>query len=570
MQYEDFELQVGPRSGAGVLFRVLRSPAGEAEAVLEIPESDLMQPSRRDRDLAAPNLKSLSDAERGERLFRAVFRGEIGDLFLQSLSRVSADGHGLRIRLRINPRDRSLAGLQQIPWELLYRPETEDFLALSHRTPIVRSLDVQRSSAPSRVKPPLRILIATAQQPAYGALDLAGELSGLSTALRTNPSIEIQVVEQADSGALRKALIQTPFHVLHYMGHGVFDPTTGQGALLFAGAGGLAEAVTGRHLATKIKDFASLRLVVLNACRTALANVEGTAGPFAGVATALVLGGVPAVVAMRSSIADLHAVAFSAAFYDRLARGMTLEEAVTEGRQAIYSISPEGADWTIPVVFQRNVSGPLLQPFEELSVPPARSSHRLRLRIAAGVSALLLVGAAAELPHLAGWSKAPPVQQTTPISVPEGSEQSRAEDRKAIRREPASVPSAQASSGKREPAAKPTTINGLRIEITGAPPAGLASAVRRTARTLTASGWTLRLDVHAPRIAPYNESGLSWLSCSLTAEGSAEGHGVSADLGTISAVRSKAESGAACEAAAEDLAERAVRNLQPYLKEESK
>ncbi len=523
----------------------------------------------RERDLSA---KSSSDAEVGAGLFRAVFQGEIGDLFLQSLSRVGAEGLGLRIRLRINPRDRSLASLQRLPWELLYRSETEDFLALSRRTPIVRALDVPRASAPLRNEPPLRILIVSAQQPGHGALDLAGELASLSAALLSNPGIEIQVLEQVDSGALRRTLVQKQFHVLHYMGHSVFERTTGEGALLVSDANGLPEAVTGRHLATKIKDFPSLRLVVLNACSTALACAEGRSSPFGGVATALVLGGVPAVVAMQSPIADHQAVAFSAAFYHRLACGMTLEEAVTEGRQAIHSLRPESTDWAIPILFQRNSPGLLLPFVEEPAKPPARVIPRTRLRLAAGAAAVLLLAAAEEPPRLVGMKALSPVSQATVPSAqaPMGPEPDRAEAQREVRRERAANPPPPASVKRASQVPTSAATGGLRVEISGKPPAGLANAVRRAARTVTASGWTLRLDVDAPRTTPYNESGLSWISCSLSAAGSAEGHGALSDLGTISVVRAKADGGAACDAAGEELAAEAARRLQHFFKEESK
>jgi hypothetical protein len=564
VEYQDFELQIGPQSGEGILVRVLRSPAGEAETILEIPERELLRASIPDRDLSAGGMEAPSDAEIGGKLFRAVFRGEVGDLFLQSLSQAGSEGQGLRIRLRINPRDRSLASLQRLPWELLYRTETEDFLALSRRTPIIRALDVPRSVAPPRAEPPLRILIVTGQQSPHDALDLAGELAGLSTALLANPAIELEVLEQADSGALRRVLVQQPFHVLHYMGHGVFEPATGEGALLLSGAEGFAESVTGRHLATKIKDSPSLRLVVLNACSTALAGSARAANPFGGVATALVLGGVSAVVAMQSPIADHHAVAFSAAFYHRLARGMTLEEAVTEGRQAIHSLRPEGAEWAIPILFQRNATGSLMPLAAEPVALPARASRRLRLRIVAGAGAALIMAALAELPRFIKRNSDTP--QITPVV----SVQAEREGPSQALRKPASVPSPKAPGKKVSQTSAAIATGALRVEIAGKPSAGLADAVRLAARTITGPGWTLRLNVEAPRTSPYTESGLSWTACSLRATASAEGHGTSTDLGPIAVTRLKAEDGAACADAGDELAKETIQRLQRFLKEGSK
>jgi hypothetical protein len=369
MEYEDFELQIGPQLDAGLLVRV-RSPAGEGETKVHLPRF------AGDPELLAPTAV-------GGDLFRSVFIGPVSDLFQQSLSRVEASAHGLRLRVRINLRDRTLAPLLDLPWELLYRQDTEEFLALSRGTPIVRALDVPRPAAVRVYRPPLRILAVLARDPRSSPLSLEEELKRLREALEEDPEIRLETLEDPDPQTLRNALDQKDIHILHYMGHGAFEPASGEGALLFGSPEGRLP-VTGWHLATKMKDLDALRMVVLNACKTAVVAGEATQGPFAGVAAALVLSGLPAVVAMQSSIMDDHSVAFTAAFYRKLARGMSVEEAVTEGRQAIlsYEYEPKAASWAIPVLFLRT-SGSLFaqerrtaaEP-EALLSPPARQGRR--------------------------------------------------------------------------------------------------------------------------------------------------------------------------------------------------
>jgi hypothetical protein len=63
---------------------------------------------------------------------------------------------------------------------------------------------------------------------------------------------------------------------------------------------------------------------------------------------------------------------------------------------------------------------------------------------------------------------------------------------------------------------------------------------------------------------------LSWTSCSLRATASAEGHGTSTDFGPISVTRLKADDGAACADAADELAKETIQRLQRFLKEGSK
>ncbi len=396
MKYEDFELQIGPQLDEGVLVRV-RSPAGDGEAVAHLPRfaGDLEQLAGIARDVTggAPGLPSAPE-EVGSELFRSVFIGPVSDLFQQSLSWVEAPVCGLRLRIRINLRDRTLAPLLDVPWELLYRQATEEFLALSRGTPIVRALDVPRPVAVRDYRPPLRILAVLARDPGSSPLSLEEELKRLREALEEDPEIRLETLEDPDPQTLRNVLDQKDIHILHYMGHGAFEPASGEGALLFGGPEGRLP-VTGWHLATKVKDLDALRLVVLNACETAVVAGEAAQGPFAGVAAALVLGGLPAVVAMQSSIMDVHSVAFTAAFYRRLARGMSVEEAVTEGRQAILSHEPQSAAWAIPALFLR-AAGALFVPERSAA---RRGGRSLPMGLLGGI---LIVALGAGLVHWIG------------------------------------------------------------------------------------------------------------------------------------------------------------------------
>lgn len=373
MRYEDFDLQIGPRQGDGWLVRVPRSPAGQGEGFLRLPLTFATGP--------AAALPDLLDA--GASLFTALFSGGVGTLFHQSLSRVSSQpGQGLRIRLHVNPEDRSLAPLQAVPWEILRRPETDDFLALHRGTPVVRTLAVARPAALAPWQPPLRVLIVVPGASGARDLDLEQELGELEAVLDRHPHIEAEILRDPDLGQLRDKLDRWRAHVLHYMGHGYFEPATGEGSLPLRRSGGGHALVSGRALATKVKDLGSLRLVVLNACDTARTSGDAAHAPFAGLAPALVLGGIPAVVAMQSPVPNRRAIAFSTAFYSHLAGGRSVEEAMTEGRQAIHGVDSDDGCWAAPVLFLRAASGELFA----LQDPHPRRASSPKL------AALLLIG----------------------------------------------------------------------------------------------------------------------------------------------------------------------------------
>ena len=113
-------------------------------------------------------------------------------------------------------------------------------------------------------------------------------------------------------------------------------------------------------MADLVRDFTSLRLVFLNACRTA--ELSDAVDPFAGLAAALVMAGVPAVLGMQIPISDAAAIAFSGAFYQRLAAGDPIDTATVEGRMAVHLKDPDSQEWATPVLFLRSQDGHLFDP----------------------------------------------------------------------------------------------------------------------------------------------------------------------------------------------------------------
>jgi hypothetical protein len=225
---------------------------------------------------------------------------------------------------------------------------------------VVRYLDVPRPAAPILLESTLRVLVVVSSPPGLPPLDIKRERANLEAACQRWKGVEVTVLERADSAAIRRHLLEKPFHVLHFIGHGGFDPAQGEGVLFFEKPGGQPEPVTGQALATFLKDFKTLGLVFLNACDTARTDSRGL-NPFSGVAGALVLGGLPAVVAMQFPISDQAAIAFSAAFYQRLAIGAPVDASGVEGRQAVLATTPGTHEWGTPVLFVRVPDGTVFQ-----------------------------------------------------------------------------------------------------------------------------------------------------------------------------------------------------------------
>ncbi|MEA2558906.1 MAG: hypothetical protein QOH06_410 [Acidobacteriota bacterium] len=365
MRFDDFVLQLDTGSRGGFRARVLKSRFGEATVGFALPSLPGTEPSAISGTTRGAVHRSIDPAfdarpplEVGTELFRAVFQGQVRTLFDKSRGQLEMSPDlRLRLKIKIDPGEEDAGALADLPWELLCDAETEDFFALSRQVSLVRYLDVPRPSQPIPFTPPLRILAVGANPRGVAPLDLEVEAERLERLNGGTSGIEVRVLLHATAGKVREALSRDACNILHFMGHGTFDPATGQGMLAFEKADGSLDLVSGKAFADKLKDVPSLGVVVLNACDTARARHQGGANPFRGVATALVLGGVPAVVAMRLPISDDAAIGFSTAFYGHLARGESIDEALTEGRQAIHSGDPDGFEWATPVLFLRAPKG---------------------------------------------------------------------------------------------------------------------------------------------------------------------------------------------------------------------
>jgi hypothetical protein len=111
--------------------------------------------------------------------------------------------------------------------------------------------------------------------------------------------------------------------------------------------------MSGTELATLVRSSTTLRFVFLNACQTGGGQGAGEHGAFAGVADALVLRGVPAVLAMQARVADDDAIGFARAVYRSLTLGSTLEEAVGLGRRALHAGGRSRSALATPVLLTR-------------------------------------------------------------------------------------------------------------------------------------------------------------------------------------------------------------------------
>ena len=161
-----------------------------------------------------------------------------------------------------------------------------------------------------------------------------------------------------------------PYHVVHFDGHGVYDPTVGLGGLCFELPEDIGKLEKRRHVIVYTKDSTEhgtglesllrdhrIPLVFLDACQTAQAEQASES-----VASELLKVGVASVVAMSHSVLVETARRFVAAFYGALAGGKRVGDAMLAGQRALKDDTFRGRifgagalrleDWFVPVLFQ--------------------------------------------------------------------------------------------------------------------------------------------------------------------------------------------------------------------------
>lgn len=340
--YLDFDLQM-TRHPPGYTVRVLQSPAGQAsvEATAILPEQ--LRIGLDNGSALAMSSDHEAARSAGQALFDAVFRDEVLACLGQSLVEARHAGCDLRIKLRLS----ETPELMDLPWEYLFYPAQQRFLALSSQTTLVHYLDLPRKAPTLRVTLPLHILVVIATPNDLPDLDTEQEWRVLHDAMRgliKRGLVTLERLDQASLPELQRRLRSGSYHILHYIGHGAYLQDAQMGALMFSGQDGNAVAVAGRDLALLVSDVSSLRLVVLNGCQ---GSVTPANDPFAGVAQVLVQQGTPAVLAMQSAISDQAAIALTREFYAALAEGQPVDTALAEARKAI-AAQLHSQEWGVP------------------------------------------------------------------------------------------------------------------------------------------------------------------------------------------------------------------------------
>jgi WD40 repeat protein len=337
--------------------KVVASGAGEVSATVELDAAAL---AARHGQLQQTVLASAVSSRRvlpatehvvrevGQMLFDMLLgTGAVAGQYRAAAALAAERGERLRVVLRIDTP--TLAGL---PWESMYDQANDVYMCRQDH--LVRHVPVAGVPAPLQIRLPLRILGVVSSPRRLPLLDVDKEqeqLTGALAGLASQGLAEVHWAPSATWAGLQEQLMDRDWHVVHFIGHGDYDPVRDEGMLMLMREDGQPHPVTAHRLVDLLHRAHPMpRLVVLNSCSGA---ETGASDLFSGTAAALVRGGVSAVAAMQYEISDSAAVAFARGFYTAIARGRGVDDAVSSGRTAIVGLSEHTLEWVTPVLYLR-------------------------------------------------------------------------------------------------------------------------------------------------------------------------------------------------------------------------
>jgi hypothetical protein len=259
-------------------------------------------------------------------------------------------GRGLRVILEF-AEDESARQVAGLPWELLYDPAADNFLALSGSFSLVRS--VPRTLPPDQVS--VRRVLAVVANPQGLPVPLDQEMEDLRQAAESvQGQLTLETVTGSDTlGQMRRYLAAGNLEGLILVAHGELGDGLGHSLLLLADDQDNIQRVDERFLRSLFNDAPGLQFVALSVCHSAAAPPEAasSAPQKATLAELLVRDGVPAVVAMQDQMSIRANRHLLRALVDGLAGGCSMEEALRRGRKAVHQSLFDPIHWSVPVLY---------------------------------------------------------------------------------------------------------------------------------------------------------------------------------------------------------------------------
>ncbi len=314
------------------------------ERVPRAPEPGIVTRQYKASDFSFPSVSAKLIAL-GSRIYKELLPPPVRGF----LDRVFAEKRPCRILWDL--RDPKL---QIIPWESLYFEPLRKSIGLTRSYSFLRYLGSSVTEIVAPILRPLRMLVVLPTPPDLPPLSTDAEADIIERTLasaRESKQVSIKFLRghEANLDDIQRTLRVFQPQLFHFVGHGVFEPSQQQGMLLLQNENNV-QPVSSYDLATLLRD-SNVKIALLNGCDTGRGSSNDS---FNSVAGALVIAGVPAVVATTRVVEDQAALLFSQEFYRTFVEGFTLEAAVIEARK---SLNNHGMNWSSYVLFTGEKKG---------------------------------------------------------------------------------------------------------------------------------------------------------------------------------------------------------------------
>jgi CheY-like chemotaxis protein len=248
-----------------------------------------------------------------------------------------------------------------VPLELLYSYEAANYLSLLH--PMSRfvngAVPQNRALSPgvlSQLKRRLRVLvIASDTKPPISLIDQIGE--EIESLLEAHDSVEVKLIptNRATYAAVRQELRQCPYHIIHYVGHGLFEENSPEQSSLFFWEGQNRSRsvlpLTGAELSLLLQG-SNVRLFQLSCCegtRTGT-TIDLLDDDYLGVADGIIQAGVPSVLGFRWPVSADGAQKLALDFYESFLKYGSPERALLDARRELAISARDAPDWASPIL----------------------------------------------------------------------------------------------------------------------------------------------------------------------------------------------------------------------------
>ena len=352
-RYLDFVITATRKSPATIEVDIVDSPAGKLKKPItvkfskkqegEIHQSFLGDAKQTTGQMLIQQQEAIS---LGKKLSNVLLPLPVFSLLANSLRIAARDhGTGLRIRLSLDP------DLMNLPWEYLYRPDSEDADSISNFLMLDPTISVVREDSNPRIRiTPISgkqqlMFVGTYWQDGTDRWEVSTEFNKLRSSLAPVSRYLTYNFKKASSKDAFDIKPKESPAIFHYAGHCDTDEN-GEGYLIREVPVSLnlsrPQKVYASEIAKSFRNSAT-RLVVLSACNS---GYWDSVKPWLDA-------GIPAIIGINGEVASVSTNEFFPKLYESLAIGLTLDEAVSRARFHLmeWGLANKFFDWGLYMVY---------------------------------------------------------------------------------------------------------------------------------------------------------------------------------------------------------------------------